>query len=93
MELLVVADRFQMHALLRKLQALELDAEKGTEQLLTVDTVPKALEEMARRCLRQVTFSKSLLERIMKAPRANVVMLLQHVRLSPLDEVPGCISS
>lgn len=88
-EILVVADRFGIQALVSAIMDLDVSskAEEILEQFLDAFALPEVVAKLATRCLPQVVLSNSLWKRVASAQFSNVVLVVKHLRLTPLDEV------
>lgn len=88
-EILVVADRFGIQALVSAIMDLDVSskAEEILEQFLEAFALPEVVAKLATRCLPQVVLSNSLWKRVAAAQFSNVVLVVKHLRLTPLDEV------
>ncbi|CAK9103803.1 Hypothetical protein (Fragment) [Durusdinium trenchii] len=88
-EILVVADRFGIQALVKAIMDLDVSgkAEEILEQFLDAFALPDVVTKLAMKCLPQVILSNSLWKRVAAAEFTNVALVVKHLRLTPLDEV------
>ena len=61
-------------------------AEEILDQFLDAFALPEVVAQLATRCLPQVVLSKQLWTRVATAQFSNVVLVVKHLRLTPLDE-------